>query len=277
LQKGLNESLAAIHPNVDGFATLEPQVLSFLASYLSPDLLSISESELYADFEAEVDYLVYLGFESRAVPMKLKLDIVRANEGVTEPIYWPDEAHDELVSRLLVETLRIANLLYLAVVHKHDAVGHLHGFFLVVRNHNGRHLNLFVQPAEPDPEFLTHFCVEGAEGLVEEQYRRLNGERARQPHPLALAARELGGVTVGEPVELDELEQFVDTVADLSFRPLADLQSEGDVLEDGHMFEGSVVLEDEPDPALLRWHVGLLFARDKDLAIIRPLKACDHA
>ena len=47
--------------------------------------------------------------------------------------------------------------------------------------------------------------VERAEGLVEQQHARLDRQRPGERHALALAARELGRVAVGEAVEVHEL------------------------------------------------------------------------
>ena len=101
--------------------------------------------------------------------------------------------------------------------------------------------------------------VERAERLVEQQHLGLDRERARERDALALAAGELVRIAVGEPVELHEREQLVDLGADLRlvraasrFGPHA--QAEGDVLEDRHVAEQRVVLEDEADLALA--HVG---------------------
>ena len=85
-----------------------------------------------------------------------------------------------------------------------------------------------------------------------EEDRGSGGEGARERHALPLPARELRGVPVAERLELDELEQPVDPLADLGPRPLAHLQAERDVLAHVHVLERRVVLEDEPDVPLLR-------------------------
>ena len=103
--------------------------------------------------------------------------------------------------------------------------------------------------AQPLAQLGADLGVERAEGLVEQQHLRLDGERPGERHALALAARELGGVAVGEPVELDEAEQLVDARGDLGLRALADAQAEGDVVVHGHVLEGGVVLEDEAHAA----------------------------
>ena len=111
------------------------------------------------------------------------------------------------------------------------------------------------------PQVGAHLGVERAERLVEQQHLRVDGERAGQRHPLALAAGQLRRVAVLEPVEADDLEQLVDLPGDLGLGPLADRQAEGDVVAHRHVLERRVVLEDEPDAALLRRHAGDVASR----------------
>ena len=187
-----------------------------------------------------------------AVRLDLQLEVVRAHERLPEAVHGPDEAHHELVGRLLVEVARAADLLDPALVHEHDLVGDLHRLLLVVRDEDRRHVHLVVQAAQPGAQVLANACVERAERLVEQEHLGLHRKRTRESHPLALPARELRGVVVGPAGDLDELEQLVHALAELGPRPLPDLQPEGDVLTDGHVLERRVVLEDEADAALLR-------------------------
>ena len=137
---------------------------------------------------------------------------------------------------MVVDLVGRAVLLDAAVVHHDDAVGDLHRLVLVVRDEHARHVHLVVQPAQPAAQLLAHLRVERAERLVEQQHLRLDRERARERDALALAARELVRVAVGDPVELHELQQLHDLRADLllvgprRLRPHA--QAERDVLED---------------------------------------------
>ena len=82
--------------------------------------------------------------------------------------------------------------------------------------------------------------------------RGSTAQRAGERHALALPARELRRVAVGQPLEVHELEQLVHACLDLGLGALAHLQPEGDVVADGHVLEGGVVLEDEADAAPLR-------------------------
>ena len=170
---------------------------------------------------------------------------------VAEPVDLADEAHHELVGRVVVEVVGAARLLDPALVHHDQLAGDVHRLLLVVGDEDRRHVHLVVEAAQPGAQVLAHLGVERTEGLVEQQHLRLDRQRPGQGHALALAAGELDGVALGEPVELHQLQQLVDAGGDLRLVPLADLQPEGDVLEHRHVLEGGVVLEDEADFALL--------------------------
>ncbi len=123
-----------------------------------------------------------------------------------------------------------------------------------------------MEARQPLAELGAHARVEGAERLVEEEHLGLGGERARKAHALPLAAGELGRVALSETLELHEVKQLLDALADLRLRPLPHLQAERDVVVHGHVLEGRVVLEDEADAALLRRERGRVPSRDGDLA-----------
>ena len=103
----------------------------------------------------------------------------------------PEEPGDERGRRVLVELLRRAHLLDLALVQHDDLVGDLERLLLVVGDEQAGDVDLVVEPAEPGAELVADLGVEGAEGLVEQQHLGPRRQRPRQGHPLALAAREL--------------------------------------------------------------------------------------
>ena len=144
------------------------------------------------------------------------LHVVRPHEVLAEPVDLADEAHHELVGGVLVEVVGAARLLDPALVHHHQLLGDVHRLLLVVGDEDRRHVHLVVEVAQPGAQVLADLGVERAEGLVEQQHLRLDRERPGQGHALALAAGELGGVAVGEPVELDQAQQLVDPVGDLA-------------------------------------------------------------
>ena len=115
-------------------------------------------------------------------------------------------------------------------------------------------VQLVVQPAQPAAQLLAHLGVERAERLVQQQHLGLDRERAGERDALALAAGELRGIAVGQPVELHQLEQLVHLArGSAPRRALAarlHAQAERDVLEHRHVAEQRVVLEHEADLAL---------------------------
>ena len=194
-----------------------------------------------------------------------------------EPGHRPEEGHHEVVGGAVVEGHRVAHLLDPALVEHRDPVGDVERLLLVVGDQHGGHVDLVVQPAQPLPQVGAHLGVEGAERLVEEQHLGVDREGPGQGHPLALAAGELGRVAVLEPVEPDDLEQVVDLARDLGLGPLADGQPEGDVVAHGHVLERRIVLEDEPDAALLRGDAGDVAAADDDASAVELLEPGDRA
>ena len=146
----------------------------------------------------------------RRGPVTLEHDVVRPDELPAELGHRAEERHDEVVGRPVVESDRVADLLDAALVEHRDPVGDVEGLLLVVGDQHRGHVHLVVQPAQPLPQIGAHLGVERAEGLVEQQHLRVDGEGPGQRHPLTLATGELRGVAVLEAVEADDLEQLVD-------------------------------------------------------------------
>jgi hypothetical protein len=148
---------------------------------------------------------------------------------------------------------------------------------LVVRHDHGGGVRLVVETPKPFAQFGPHAGIQRAERFVEQQHRRVDGERPGEAHPLALPAGELRGIAVRKPLELDQLEQLVDARADLVLRPPPDREPEGDVLVDGHVLERGVVLEHEADAAVLRAAARHVHPLDEHRPGVRRLEPCDHA
>ena len=83
--------------------------------------------------------------------------------------------------------------------------------------------------------------VERRQRLVEEEHAGIASERSCESDPLALTARELAGPSPRQVSDPEALEEPARAVA----RPVRD------VLLDRHVREQRVVLEDEPDAAML--------------------------
>jgi len=81
-------------------------------------------------------------------------------------------------------------------------------------------VDLLVEAAEPHPKLLADVSVERPEGLVEEQHLWLDGERPGERHALALPARELRRIAVGDAVQdRDEAAAVISDDVDILVRP----------------------------------------------------------
>ena len=165
--------------------------------------------------------------------------LVRGRIGVRQVMNWPvgnehatvqpaveairraEKVVDERIRRMPIDLVGRADLFDPPVVHHHDAIGDLERFFLVVRDEHRRHVQFVVQAPQPAAQLLAHLGVECAERFVEQQHPRFDRECARQRDALALPARQLVGLAIGEPVELHELEQLVHAPADLALATAA--------------------------------------------------------
>ena len=76
---------------------------------------------------------------------------------------------DELVVGFIVEFLRFIVLLLVAVLHEHDMIGYGHGFFLIVRDKNGRHLRLKLNAPDLLPHFQPQPRVQVGQRFVQQQ------------------------------------------------------------------------------------------------------------
>jgi hypothetical protein len=91
--------------------------------------------------------------------------------------------------------------------------------------------------------------VEGAEGLVHEQERRVRGQGPRHTDPLALAAGEVRRPPPadGVGVELHQAQQLHPAVHPPRLRPAQQARHEPDVVEDGQVGKESALLDDVAD------------------------------
>jgi hypothetical protein len=175
-------------------------------------------------------------------------------ERALDPVHVAEELVHERRRRPVVDLLRRTHLLDPAAVHHHHPIRQLQGLLLVVGHEHAGQAHVVVQAPQPAAQLLAHLGVQRAERLVQQQHARLDGERARQRHPLPLAARELRRVAPREVVELHEAEQLRHLRADLRLhgsraaRPHP--EPEGHILEYRHVAKQRVVLEHEPDRAL---------------------------
>src|SRR5882672_8703284 len=101
-----------------------------------------------------------------------------------------EEVGDEAGLRLLPDLLRRALMHDAPGMHDRDAVAEAQRFWHVVGDEHDRLAEAALQGLELVLQAAARQGVEGAEGLVHEQERRIRAQGPRQPRPLALASRE---------------------------------------------------------------------------------------
>ncbi len=117
-----------------------------------------------------------------------------------------DEAGDLAVDRPRVDHGGLVALHDRAVLEHCDPVCDRQRLVLVVRDEDRRRSRLAEHLDDLAAHARTELDVERRERLVEQDERRLPGERTRKGYPLALAARELVRQAAAESREPDQIE-----------------------------------------------------------------------
>ena len=215
--------------------------------------------------------------QATSKPLKATLRAVRL---AVEDVRASDEFGDIARLRPCIERQGIVDLLDAALVHDRDAVRRRHRLGLVVGDVDRGDAEFIVQAADLAAHLLAQIGVEVRQRFVQQQDFRLHHQRARQRHPLLLAAGEFVGIARGEMTKLHHVEDLPDPAFGFVLGDLAHLQAEGDVLLDRHVRPQRVALEDHRHPPLLRRQRGAgrrhLLAVHFDRAGGRRHKTRDH-
>ena len=187
-----------------------------------------------------------------------------------------DEAGDEQVDRVVVELLRAADLLELALAHHRDPVAERHRLGLVVGDVDGGRLEPVLDPRDLGAHLHAQLRVEVRERLVHQERLRLADDRPAHRDPLALAAGEVRGLAVEVLGEVEDLGRVLDHLVDPGLLDLRHLQRERHVLAHGHVRVERVVLEDHRDVAVLRRLAVDDVVADPQLAVGDVLEPGDH-
>ncbi len=193
-----------------------------------------------------------------------------------EDVHVADEFTDQTAGRGFVDVDRTADLGDPAQVHDRDALGHGHGFFLIVGHHHARHTHALDDFHQFQLHLRTQFLVQRAHRLVEQQQLRPLGQRTCQRHALTLTAGQLMRLALGVLAHLHQLEHLGHAGIDLGGRDLVLLETERDVLRHGHVREQRVGLEHHVDRSLVRRHVGDVDAVEENAPLRGPFEPCQH-
>src|SRR6185437_9269413 len=108
-----------------------------------------------------------------------------------------------------------------------------------VSHENRSHADFGMQQTQPLPQLLAHLGVERAERFVKQQNTRFDRKGAGERNTLTLSAGELVWITIRKPVELHQIQQFLDALTNARLVPAngarLDSQPERDIFEYRHM------------------------------------------
>ncbi|KAG1089395.1 hypothetical protein G6F40_013318 [Rhizopus arrhizus] len=194
-----------------------------------------------------------------------------------EQVDRPDELGHEAVGRLLIDLVRLADLLDPAGIHHRDAGGHGHRFFLVVSDHHAGHARRFDDADQFQLHLRAQLLVQGAHRLVQQQQLRPLGQRPRQRHALLLATGQLVRLALAQVAHLHQFQHLADALADRVLAQAILLQPEGDVLLDRHVREQRIGLEHHVDRPLVRRQCVQALAIEGDAALGGRLEAAQAA
>ncbi|ANH38029.1 hypothetical protein I601_1597 [Nocardioides dokdonensis FR1436] len=201
----------------------------------------------------------------------------RPGGGLVEDVGGADEGGDVLRLGLLVDLARRAELDDAPLVEDGDPVAEGEGLLLVVGDEHEGDAELTLQGLQLDLHLLAQLEVERPERLVEEQDLGAHHDRPGQGDPLALASRQLGGATIGQVAQLDRVEGVAGRGPALRLAHPAHPEAVGDVLQDAHVREERVVLEDGVDGPLEGGRPRRVRPGEPDGPRARSLEAGDQA
>ena len=154
----------------------------------------------------------------------------------------------------------------IAGVQHDDAVGHGHGFDLIVGDVDHRGLELLVQFGDFEPHVDAQRRVEVRQGLVEQEGLGFAHDGAADGDALALAAGQGAGLAIEIGGKVQRAGGVFDLAIDLGLRGFRHLEREGDVVAHAHMRIERVGLEHHGEAALGRWRVGDVLTIELDMA-----------
>ena len=177
----------------------------------------------------------------------------------------------------MVQLIGCADLLDIAVLHHHDAVGQGHGLGLVVGDVDGGRAGLLVDLGD----FIAHghalLGVQVGKRLVHQEDAHLADDGAADGHALALAAGQRPGQAVQVIRQAQDLRRLVDPLFDDLLVHALKRQAKGDVVVHRHLGVQGVALEHHGNLPLPGAHLVGAHAIDQEFAVGNILKAGNHA
>ena len=194
-----------------------------------------------------------------------------------DQVHIANKVRHKAVGRVLVNLFGRAHLQHTALAHDRDAVGHGHGLFLVVGDHDAGDTHFLNDVDQLKLGLLAQLFVQCAQWLVKQQQLGPFGQAARQCHTLLLPARELVGLALGKNAQLHQVQHFAHALLDFVARQAFALEAKGHVLPNVQVRKQRVGLEHHVHRPVVRRELGHVLTAQQNAAGGGQLKAGQHA
>ena len=190
------------------------------------------------------------GFEDLAAPAELDPVGRGLDDRAVQDVGNPHDPGHRLRGRLPQQLGARRRLHDAPAVVDHDAVTQPIGLGEVVGDHHRRGAHRAQDLAQLVAQRAAQRRVERGQRLVQQQQRRLDGQRAPQRHPLALATRELTWIALLEATQAELLDHPRHSARALGAGAIP--QAEAEIVRHGEVREERVALEHVADAPGLR-------------------------
>src|SRR5579883_1477818 len=139
-----------------------------------------------------------------------------------------------------------------AAVQQRDPASQPQGLADVVRDEDGGFLKVALKVEELLLQFEPRYRIQRAEGLIEQQQRRIGGQRSRYADALPLASGKLAGITPAEILRRQShlLQQIISALRNVGGLPSFEFGNQADVFADREMGKESDFLDHVAGAAL---------------------------
>ncbi len=168
--------------------------------------------------------------------------------GVQQIDAWrADQLGNKSGGRAIINILGGTDLDDAPLIEHPDAVSHGEGFDLVVGDKDRGRSQCFLQVLQLHTQRLTQLGIQVGERFVHQEDARLAHDGATDRDTLHLAARQVGGFSLQQVVDAQDIGCLVDLLFDLIFREAVHwgAQREGQVVVYRHVGIERVLLEDK--------------------------------
>ena len=145
--------------------------------------------------------------------------------------------------RMIIDLIWCADLLELALIHHHDPIRHIDGFFLVMGDIDKGDPKLLLQAFQFQLHGPAKLQIQRSKGFIQKQDSRIIGKGSGDCHTLFLTAGQFRGLSLLVAFQLDQFQHFFYFFVYFFFRDFSYFQTVSDIVLYVHMRKQCVVLK----------------------------------